>query len=61
MQSHHDLCQALTEDGVSETDSERKMWKNQFNSVQTRCIVEGEAQKNPLFWRRAKLKVTDLR
>ena len=22
-----------------------------FNSVQTRCIVKGEAQKNPLFWR----------
>ena len=21
------------------------------NSVQTRCIVKGEAQKNPLFWR----------
>ena len=24
---------------------------SQFNSVQTRCIVEGEAQKSPLFWR----------
>ena len=23
----------------------------QINSVQTRCIVKGEAQKNPLFWR----------
>ena len=22
-----------------------------FNSVQTRCIVKGEAQKSPLFWR----------
>ena len=22
-----------------------------INSVQTRCIVKGEAQKNPLFWR----------
>ena len=21
-----------------------------FNSVQTRCIVKGEAQKRPLFW-----------
>ena len=24
---------------------------NKINSVQTRCIVKGEAQKNPLFWR----------
>ena len=23
----------------------------QFNSVQTRCIVKGEVQKSPLFWR----------
>ena len=22
-----------------------------FNSVQTRCIVKGEAQKSPIFWR----------
>ena len=22
-----------------------------LNSVQTRCIVKGEAQKSPLFWR----------
>ena len=22
-----------------------------FNSLQTRCIVKGEAQKSPLFWR----------
>ena len=22
-----------------------------INSVQTRCIVKGEAQKSPLFWR----------
>ena len=25
--------------------------KNGINSVQTRCIVKGEAQKSPLFWR----------
>ena len=25
--------------------------KMSFNSVQTRCIVKGEAQKSPLFWR----------
>ena len=24
---------------------------HQINSVQTRCIVKGEAQKSPLFWR----------
>ena len=24
---------------------------SQINSVQTGCIVKGEAQKNPLFWR----------
>ena len=24
---------------------------NSVNSVQTRCIVKGEAQKSPLFWR----------
>ena len=25
--------------------------KKSLNSVQTRCIVKGEAQKSPLFWR----------
>ena len=25
--------------------------KKNLNSVKTRCIVEGEAQKSPLFWR----------
>ena len=25
--------------------------RNSINSVQTRCIVKGEAQKSPLFWR----------
>ena len=25
--------------------------KTKINSVQTRCIVKGEAQKSPLFWR----------
>ena len=25
--------------------------KKTINSVQTRCIVKGEAQKSPLFWR----------
>ena len=24
---------------------------SKLNSVQTRCIVKGEAQKSPLFWR----------
>ena len=28
-----------------------KLLQNNFNSVQTRCIVKGEAQKSPLFWR----------
>ena len=26
-------------------------YSGNFNSVQTRCIVKGEAQKSPLFWR----------
>ena len=30
---------------ISKGDLER------INSVQTRCIVKGEAQKSPLFWR----------
>ena len=25
--------------------------QKEINSVQTRCIVKGEAQKSPLFWR----------
>ena len=29
----------------------RKLTLTYFYSVQTRCIVKGEAQKNPLFWR----------
>ena len=29
----------------------RLIWKASINSVQTRCIVKGEAQKSPLFWR----------
>ena len=32
----------------------RPIWCLQFaffNSVQTRCIAKGEAQKSPLFWR----------
>ena len=30
------------------TESPVFLW---FNSVETRCIVKGEAQKSPLFWR----------
>ena len=29
----------------------RSIAANQINSVQTRCIVKGEAQKSPRFWR----------
>ena len=34
--------------GIFEKTKEKK---DRFNSVQTRCIVKGEAQKSPLFWR----------
>ena len=27
------------------------LWRFNFNGVQTRCIVKGEAQKSPLFWK----------
>ena len=33
-----------------QTDPEKSLLGH-FNSVQTRCIVKGEAQKSPLFWR----------
>ena len=35
---------------LSET-STKLIWKHFLNSVQTRCIVKGEVQKSPLFWR----------
>ena len=32
-------------------DQENMDQRGKINSVQTRCIVKGEAQKSPLFWR----------
>ena len=38
--------------GVIEKNKEKKARVEAIlSSVQTRCIVKGEAQKNPLFWR----------
>ena len=37
---------------ISETSTKQKTLETfSINSVQTRCIVKGEAQKSPLFWR----------
>ena len=40
----------LTDRTATSTPTPRLLW-GYFNSVQTRCIVKGEAQKSPLFWR----------
>ena len=36
---------------VHRTPPIHSLQRDLINSVQTRCIVKGEAQKSPLFWR----------